>query len=384
MPASFDFDRVIDRCNTASVKWRKCEEDGAIPMGVADMDFPSPPAVLRALQERVAHGVFGYTLPSPALIEIIGERLQSQYGWEIDADWLVWLPGVVSGLNAVSRMAGDSGDEVLTAIPVYPPFLTAPGNVGRQCVTTPLLQENDSWTFDFDGLEAAVTQRTRLFMLCNPHNPVGRVYTRQELERAAELCEKHDLILCSDEIHCDLLLDEDKRHIPTATLSPATAERTVTFMSTSKTFNLAGIGFAFGIIPNPDLRAAFLKATQGLVPHVNALGYTAALAAYQEGEPWLGALLAYLRANADLVEESIAATPGLSVSHVEATYLAWVDTRGAGIEDPAHFFAEAGVDLWDGAEFGGPGFVRLNFGCPRSRLEEGLKRIRAAMQVLSG
>jgi cystathionine beta-lyase len=383
MPTNIDFDRVIDRCNTASLKWRKFEEDGAIPMGVADMDFPSPPAVLRALQERVAHSIFGITLPPPALFEILHERLQTKYGWSIEADWLVWLPGVVSGLNAASRMAGDPGDEVLTATPVYPPFLTAPGNVGRQCVTIPLLQKNDSWAIDFEGLEAAVTPRTRLFMLCNPHNPVGRVYTHQELERIALLCEKHDLILCSDEIHCDLLMDEDKQHIPAATLDEATAQRTVTLMSTSKTFNLAGISFAFGIIPNPDLRAAFLKASQGLVPHVNALGYTAALAAYQEGEPWLNALLAYLRANADLMEESIGATPGLSVSHVEATYLAWVDTRAAGIEDPAHFFAEAGVDLWDGDKFGGPGFVRLNFGCPRSRLEEGLKRIRAAMMGLS-
>jgi cystathionine beta-lyase len=384
MPGSFDFDRVIDRRNTASVKWHKCEQDGAIPMGVADMDFQSPPAVLRALQELVDHGVFGYTLPPPALIEIICERLHAKYGWSIEADWIIWLPGVVSGLNAVSRMAGDPGDQVLMATPVYPPFLTAPGNVGRQCVTVPLLQENDSWAFDFEGLEAAITTRTRLFMLCNPHNPVGRVYTRQELERIAELCKKYDLMLCSDEIHCDILLDEDKRHIPTATLDSATADRTVTFMSTSKTFNLAGIGFAFGIIPNPDLRAAFLKATQGLVPHVNALGYTAALTAYQEGEPWLSALLAYLRANADLVEKSIGAIPGLSVSHVEATYLAWIDIRPAGIEDPGQFFARAGVDLWDGAKFGGPGFVRLNFGCPLSRLEEGLKRIQKAMQTLPG
>jgi cystathionine beta-lyase len=383
MPADFDFDRVIDRCNTDSVKWRKCEQDGAIPMGVADMDFPSPPAVLRALDERVAHGVFGYTLPPQALIEIICERLQTRYGWSIDADWLVWLPGIVSGLNAICRIAGDPDDEVLTATPVYPPFLTAPGNVGRQCVTAPMLNRDGSWAFDFEGLEAAVTARTRLFMLCNPHNPVGRVYTRRELERVAEFCEKHNLILCSDEIHCDLLMDEDRQHIPSATLDPATAERTVTFMSTSKTFNLAGIGFAFGIIPNPDLRVAFLGATQGLVPHVNALGYTAALAAYQEGEIWLEALLAYLRANAALVEETIGATPGLSVSHIEATYLAWVDARDADLEDPAQFFSEAGVDLWDGAKFGGPGFVRLNFGCPRSRLEEGLARIQTAMQRFS-
>jgi cystathionine beta-lyase len=383
MPEMYDFNRIIDRSGTGSWKWRKADVEDVIPLGVADMDFASPPAVLAALQARIDHGVFGYSYPTDELHEIIQSRMKTNYAWEIKADWIVWLPGLVTGLNAVCRAAGEVGDEVLSAVPVYPPFLTAPENMNRELHTVPLRLERDHWAFDFAALEAAVTPKTKLFMICNPHNPVGRVFTRKELETLAEICLRHDLWICTDEIHCELVLDVDKEHIPIAALNPEVAAKTITFMSPSKTFNLAGIGVAFAIIPDRGLRLAFKKSIAGIVPHVNALGYTACLAAYRDGASWHRALLDYLRGNRDLAFDAINETPGLTTYPVEATYLAWIDCRAAGIENPGEFFLQAGVDMWDGADFAGPGFIRLNFGLPRERLREGLHRIRKAMQDFS-
>jgi cysteine-S-conjugate beta-lyase len=347
---------------------------------VADMDFASPPAVLDALRARVDHGVFGYSYPTRELTATIQARLEKKYAWEIEEEWIVWLPGLVPGLNAACRAAGDVGDHVLSAVPVYPPFLSAPKNMRRELRTAPLQLDGERWTFDFEALEAAVTPKTRLFMLCNPHNPVGRAFSRQELEALAEFCLRHDLVICADEIHCELILEPGVEHLPIATLSPEVAAHTLTFMSPSKTFNLAGIGVAFAIVSDDHLRRTFKKAIAGIVPHVNALGYTACLAAYRDGAEWHQALLDYLRGNRDLVFEAINAAPDLSTTPVEATYLAWIDTRAAEIENPGEFFLQAGVDMWDGVDFGGPGFIRINFGLPRSRLREGLRRIQTAMQ----
>ncbi|MEJ2551793.1 MAG: PatB family C-S lyase [Anaerolineales bacterium] len=380
MPEDYDFDRIIDRRGTGSWKWSKADAEDVIPLGVADMDFASPPAVLDALRARVDHGVFGYSYPTRELTATIQARLEKKYAWEIEEEWIVWLPGLVPGLNAACRAAGDVGDQVLSAVPVYPPFLSAPKNMRRELRTAPLQLDGERWTFDFEALEAAVTPKTRLFMLCNPHNPVGRAFSRQELEALAEFCLRHDLVICADEIHCELILEPGVEHLPIATLSPEVAAHTLTFMSPSKTFNLAGIGVAFAIVSDDHLRRTFKKAIAGIVPHVNALGYTACLAAYRDGAEWHQALLDYLRGNRDLVFEAINAAPDLSTTPVEATYLAWIDTRAAEIENPGEFFLQAGVDMWDGVDFGGPGFIRINFGLPRSRLREGLRRIQTAMQ----
>jgi cystathionine beta-lyase len=348
-------------------------------MWVADMDFPSPPAVLEALYQRIDHGVFGYTHAPGALIETIVQRLGDKYSWRIQPDWIVWLPGLVTGINVACRAVGGNGDAVLTNIPVYPPFLSAPGNFHQQLATFPLILERDKWTFDFDGMEKAITSNTKLFLLCSPHNPAGRVFSRQELMRLAEICEKHDLTICSDEIHCDLILDKDKEHIPTASLDAKIARRTITLMAPSKTYNIPGLGCAFAVIPDNALRDRFQQAMSGIVPHVNALGYIAALAAYRHGQEWLNGLLEILRGNRDWVHQSINAIPGLSMTSVEATYLAWIDTQVAGIENPAAFFEKAGVGLSDGREFRGEGFVRLNFGCLRRTCEEALSRIKRAL-----
>ncbi|RJR33231.1 MAG: putative C-S lyase [Deltaproteobacteria bacterium] len=376
----FDFDNLPDQRGAYSAKWDKYRGRDIIPLWLADMDFRSPPAVIEALRRRVEHGVFSYPSVPPELVEVILSMLQAAYGWEVKPEWLVWLPGLVSALNVICRAAAAPGEEVLTAAPVYPPFLSAPKLSGRGLATVPLIQAAGRWTFDFERLESLITPRTRLFLLCNPHNPVGRVYTKEELTALARICEQHDLIICADEIHCGLILDADKTHVALASLDPAIAARTVTLMSPSKTFNLPGLGCAFAIISDEQLRRKFKQAKAGIVPGVNLLGYVAALAAYRDGAEWHAALLSYLRANRDLITGAVNSMPGLSMTHVEATYLAWIDTRGAGPAEPVKFFENAGVGLADGAAFGGPGFVRLSFACPRVTLAEALNRMRRALE----
>jgi cystathionine beta-lyase len=231
-------------------------------------------------------------------------------------------------------------------------------------------------------LEEAVSSRTALFLLCNPHNPVGRAYDRSELGRIAELCLRNNLFICSDEIHAGLVLDPDRRHIPIASLSPEVASRTITLFAPSKTFNLPGLGCAFAVISDPVLRGRFLETMEGIVPPVNALGYTAALAAYRYGGEWRRELISYLRENRDCVNRRVNHMPGLAAHHVEATYLAWIDARGTGLANPASFFEQGGVGLSDGSAFGGKGWLRLNFGCPRPILLEALSRMEGAVQRL--
>lgn len=377
----FDFDTVIDRRNTASEKWDKYAGRDIIPLWVADMDFRSPPAVIEALHERVEHGVFGYTHPPAELVEAVQASLLANYGWAVDEDWIVWLPGLVCGLNVLSLAVGEAGDEVITFIPVYPPFMSAPELTGRTLVKVPLKLQEGCWQADVAALEQAITPRSRLLLLCSPHNPVGRSWSREELAAIAEVAERHNLIIGSDDIHAGLVLDEDKQHIPIATLSPETARRTITLLAPSKTYNIPGLGCSFAVIADPTLRRAFHKAKGRIVPHVNTLGYTAALAAYRHGEEWRRELVAYLSGNRDLVTAEVSSMPGLSMTHVEATYLAWIDTRGTGIKDPVRFLEDAGVGLSDGADFGAPGFVRLNFGCSRILLVEALRRMRQALQI---
>ena len=327
----FDFDSVIERRGTGSEKWDKYRGRGVIPMWVADMDFRSPPAVIDALRQRVEHGVFGYTGPTPEAADAVVEMLGRDHGWTIDPSWLVWLPGLVSGLNVTCRAVGEPGDDVLTLVPVYPPFLSAPRNSGRGLVRVPMHEQGNRWTIDFGRLKAAVTPRTRLLLLCNPHNPVGRVFDRSELERLAEVSAAADLVVCADEIHCGLVLDPHKPHIPFATLAPGIAQRTITLMAPSKTFNLAGLGCSFAIIPSEPLRRRFLQAKAGIVPMINPFGYVAARAAYRECEDWRRELIDYLRRNRDTLADALKAMPGHpTLAPVEGTYLAWIDAAAHG------------------------------------------------------
>ena len=375
----FDFDTVLERRGTASLKWEKYRERDIIPLWVADMDFRSPPAVIRALQQRIENGVFGYTITPDDLNETVMAMLQTQYAWKVEPEWLVWLPGLVTGLNVACRAVGEDGDDVMTAVPIYPPFLSAPGFSRRNIIKVDMHEDNNQWQFDFDRLEESITAATKLFLLCSPHNPVGRVFTAAELTTLADICQKYDIVICSDEIHCDLILDRQKSHIPTATLNPDVAARTITLMSPSKTFNLPGLSCALAVIPAKKLRRSFKKVMAGIVPRVNAVGYTAARVAFEECAEWHAALLEYLRGNLAAVEQAIHQMPELSMAPVEATYLAWIDMRDSGVKNPAAFFEDAGVGLQDGIEFDAPGFVRLNFGCPRSLLEKALDRMTMAM-----
>ncbi len=374
----FDFDTIIDRSNTGSEKWNKYKERDIIPLWVADMDFRSPPTLLKALHERVEHGIFGYSYPEPQLIDVVTSALVRDYDWTIDQEWLVWLPGLVCGLNLVCRAIGEPGDDVATFIPVYPPFMSAPLLTDRTVSKAELKLVDGRWVPDFDALERAITPRTRLLLLCNPHNPVGRAWDKGELLQFYAFAERHDLVIGSDDIHSELILDQGVRHIPIASLAPEIADRTITLLAPSKTYNIPGLGCSFAVISNPALRNRFKKAMGRLVPHLNLFAYVAAESVYRDGEPWRAALLVYLRDNRDLVEREIAAIPGLSITHVEATYLAWIDARSTGIEKPGLFFEQHGVGLSDGADFGAPGFVRLNFGCPRSVLVEALQRMHRA------
>jgi cystathionine beta-lyase len=366
-----------------SVRWAKYAERDVIPLWVADMDFPAPPAVIEALQQRIAGGLFGYGQPLSSLVEVVVTHCANEYRWSVEPDWLVWLPGLVSGLHVACRAIGQAGDGVFTATPIYPPFLSAPVDSQRRLLTLPLIRDESGWGWDFAAADA-VMRAARLFLLCHPHNPVGRAWREDELWQLAALAEKHDLVVCSDEIHCDLTLNGP--HRPFATLSPEIAARTITLMAPSKTFNIAGLDCAFAIIPDARLRASFRAAMHGIVPHVNVLGLAACEAAYRHGGAWRQSLLDTLRGNAARVEQAIEKLPGLSMERIEATFLAWIDCRALGIEHPAAFFEKAGVGLADGRDFG-PGnayaqYVRLNFGTQRALLDEALARITRACSSL--
>jgi cystathionine beta-lyase len=381
--SSFDFDHVPERRGTDSQKWQKYAGRDVLPLWVADMDFKSPPAVLSALQQRIEHGIFGYARPVKSTVDAVVDALARHYGWQIDPAWIVWLPGLVVGLNVTAQAFAEPGDEVLTLAPVYPPFMSAPKNSARASVQVPFVLQDGEWTIDWDALERAVTPRTRLFYLCNPHNPLARVWRRAELERLAEFCLRHNLVLCSDEIHCDLILDPALPHLPTALLGPEIAARTVTLMAPSKTFNVPGLGTSFAIVPDAMRRARFLRATAGIVAEVTCLGFTACEAAYRDSEPWRQELLAYLRGNRDYLLDAIARElPGIRVeAPVEATYLLWMNVSALGLANPTAHFETHGVGLSDGAMFGArPGsHVRLNFGCPRATLVEAVARLRRAL-----
>lgn len=347
-------------------------------MWVADMDFAAPTAVTEALRERVDHGIFGYTHATDRLAEAFCAYARERHGWNIDPRWLIWLPGSVPALHAACRMIPDT-QTVVTTTPIYPPFLAAPGHMDRTCSEAPMLTDDSGrQRFDLAGLETAFRD-AGLFFLCNPYNPGGRIFTEDELHAVAEAAQSDNVIVVSDELHCDLVLEPGCRHRPFAALSPALAERTITLMAPSKTFNLAGLGLAVAIIPDPQLRKRFKHAIDGILPYVNALAYAAAEAAYRDGWAWHAELIEYLRGNRDRITEAMKELPGVHAAVPEGTYLYWIDMRKTGIEDPAAHLEKHGVGLSDGADFGAPGFVRMNFACSRATLDEALKRFQAAL-----
>ena len=377
----YNFDTCPDRNGYGSLKWDKYKGRDILPLWVADMDFTTAPEIIAALQQRLDHGIYGYTIPYEAPIQAVLDYLDRQHGYSAKTHWLNFLPGLVPAINLCCHAFVASDESVMTATPVYPPFLGAPDYANRELIKVPLcLDSGDQWTLDFDAMEAAVKPNTKLFILCSPHNPVGRVYTKEELTRLGDFCEKHDLILISDEIHCDLIFDDNAQHIVTAKLSESLAARTVTLMAPSKTYNLPGLACAFSVIEDSKLRLQFQKTIRGIITEVNCFGYAGCEAAYNHGDPWRQELITYLRGNYELIYKFIKEQiPGITFRPMESTYLAWFDVTKLELESPVKFFEDHGVGLSDGTPFGGIQHVRLNFGCPRSRLLEGLEKMATAL-----
>ena len=377
---AFDFDTVVARKGTGCIKFdRRPELD---PFWVADMDFVSAPVILKALHDRVEHGVFGYAQAHVGLVDAIRGYLEARHHVPLNEDHLIHLGGLVPALSLAARAFCGDGGELMTCTPVYPPFLGVHKDAGAKLLTVDHVFVGGRWEFDWGKMEEAVSENTKIFLLCNPQNSLGRAFSREEVTKLAEFCEAHDLILVSDEIHCDLIFDEAATpHFSALRLPENLAKRTITLLSPSKTWNIAGLGYAFAIIPDDSIRRKFSAVRGHTLAEINALAYYAAEAAYRDGEPWRRELIAYLRGNRDeLVRFITEECEGLSIHAPEATYLAWIDARQLGVENPANFFEkEAGLFLSDGAFFGWPGFVRFNFGCPRSRMLEGLGKMKAAL-----
>ncbi len=376
----FDFDTPVERRGTWSARWERYPAE-VIPLWVADTDFRAPPAVLAAISRRVAHGIFGYNTPPAELREAMIERMQRLYGWQVAPEWIVFVPGVVPGLHLAARHLTRPDEHALVPTPVYHHLKRSLELARRAHTDVPLVLSNGRWVWDEAFLASAAKPNSRLLFLCNPQNPGGTIFTREELARLAAFAEKHDLVICSDEIHADILLDKGKPHVPIASVSPEASRRSVTLISPNKAFGFPGAGCAFAVIENAALRRAFSADHHATVHDASVFGYEAALAAYRECGAWLEAQLDYLRANRDLVEREVAAMPGLRMAHVEATYLAWIDATGLGVADPHQQFLKHGVALSPGAQFGAPGFVRLNFGTQRATLSAALQRMKTATKA---
>jgi cystathionine beta-lyase len=395
----FDFTIPPDRLNWSSTKWERYRGRDVIPLWIADMDFSVSPAIRSAVAAHVAHGNFGYMSAPRDLARLLVEDHRRRYGWSVEPDWIVWLPGLVLGINLAVRTCCGPDEKAISFSPVYPPFLSAPGLQGRGLIDVPLKPVNAAGTefeIDFDALESAMAHRgaldaapapARLLLLCHPHNPIGRLFTRAELDRLAAFCERHDLYVCSDEVHCDLILDGNTPHSPFARVlaerSPRLLERSITLHGPGKTYNIAGLGVAWAIIPDPDLRGRFRAAMQKLVPEPACFGFTALRAALLEGEPWRREVLAQLRSNRDLVSAALDHM-GLAHTHPEVSYLTWIDARAVAckVGNAALWFEQHGVGLSDGAEFGRPGYLRLNFAAPPGLLSKALDRMSGALASL--
>lgn len=382
------FDASVNRKGSGCAKWDDVDvvfnAPDVLPMWVADMDLLSPPAVLEAIAARAAHGVFGYPSPRSYYYDALIRWLEKRHSWKVKPEWLLSTPGVVTALSVAVQTFSRPGDKIIIQPPVYPPFFSSIVRNGRQVAENPLIYENGRYTMDFDHL-ARLAKDARMLILCSPHNPVGRVWRKDELTTLAEICLENDVLIITDEIHSDLVF-AGARHTPLASLSDTFRDNAVTFIAPSKTFNTAGLYTSAAVIANPERRSQFAASVQTLgIAKSNVFGIVAQEAAYRHGEPWLEQLLVYLQGNRERLTQFINQEfPGIRVSKPEGTYLAWLDCRELGLSQAQlndFFIREAKVGLNDGASFGaqGKGFMRLNFGCPRANLDEGLERLAQAL-----
>lgn len=370
-----------ERARSDSKKWHKYHDQDIIPLWIADMDFDIAEPIAQAIAERNVHPVYGYPYDEDAFIASMVEHCVREYGWAISPDWVVPIPGCVPGLNfcrGVARARGKSSG--VTTIPTYPPMFLGSAMMDFHHHKVPCVLENGRWTVDFAALDQAVDHDTGLLLLCHPHNPIGRRYEDEELAQYAQIAKKHDLIVCSDEIHCDLILN-GKAHRPFATLNDDALARTITLMAPSKTWNIAGLCCAFAIIADANLRADFRACARGL-NDVNVLGRVAGAAAYRDGQAWRQDLIAQLQENAKTIVQRVNALTGMSVAPIEATYLAFLDCRALPVDNPQRYFEQYGLGFADGVDYGAPGFVRLNFGCSPALLSEALDRLETAVKAL--
>lgn len=376
---TYDFDQPVDRKNTNSRKWGKYAED-VIPLWIADMDFRVAPPITAALQKLVDHAVIGYSHAPHELLEVVINRLKTHHRWDVQPEWIVWLPGLVPGLHAAVRSVDDTNFyAVMTATPIYKPFLEVADLGKRRLIDIPFVRQNNRWELDFEEMEKQIVPDTKIFMLCNPHNPLGRAFSKSELEQLADFCVKNDLILCSDEIHCDLILDESVEHVSVASLNKEIEDQSITLLAPSKTFNIAGLGCSFAVIPNETLRKNFQQAIYGIVPHPSAFAYEAALAAYRDAADWHAELLAYLRGNYAYLLQAVNNIKGLKMYPLDATYLAWIDYSEIGDKRFIKRLEQHGLGVMEADVFGGKDAFRLNFATQRSTLEEVVKRLMKAV-----
>jgi cystathionine beta-lyase len=397
----YDFNQICDRKNTSCIKWDFVKNifghDDAIPMWVADMDFPVAPPIVEALKKRAEHGFYGYTTASADVIQSVVDRMRNKYAWKIKPEWIVFTPGVVPALNIAVRTMTHPGDEIILQEPVYYPFFPAVTSSGCRIVNNQLQLINGRYEMDYEDLEHQFEARTGIFpvpnrikaiMLCNPHNPVGRLWSREELTRLGEIAVKHGIVVISDEIHCELLY-KGHQHTPFASISEIFEHNSITCMSPSKTFNLAGLEISSIIIPDEKLRHLFTDTMTGIVPHPNLFGYTAMEAAYRLGDEWLDQLLDYLQGNLDFLLKYFAdRIPKIKVIKPQGTYLVWLDCRELGKNDMtlrSFMRDKVKVGLDDGFLFGsgGSGFQRIKIACPRPVLEEALRRIETMVEVVA-
>ncbi|MEM7220961.1 MAG: PatB family C-S lyase [Pseudomonadota bacterium] len=375
----FDFDQIIDRRGTAAKKWDKFAGRDMLPFWIADMDFPTPPDVQAALQARLDHGILGYAQTPDGLSEQVAEWLANNGGYRPRAEHMIWLPGVVPGLNLAAIVLARSGGAVAMATPVYYPFRSTPQVCNQRSVEVPLVLNGARWEMDFARLEAAfAAESVTSFLLSNPQNPTGRAYTREELTRLAEIALRHDVWIISDEIHSPLVIDERCEHISIAGLDPEIARRTVTLHAMTKAYNLAGLNAAVAVIEDDAVRQRFADAREGLVSLISPLAFTGAQAAYGDSSDYLPQLRRYLQRNHAALNQCVAGIEGVTTTPVEATYLSWLDVRELELAAPGEHFEAHGLALSDGAEFGGPGFVRFNFAAPASVVAQGLARLQRA------
>ena len=374
-----NFDQIIPRKDTHSTKWLKFSDEDVLPMWIADMDFACPSVITNAMTQRIDQGIFGYTDTPSDLTEVFVSKVYENTEWKIQDDWVVWIPGGVVGLNVSCKTVLAPGEMAMVPSPIYAPFTEAPENMERGFVKNYLVDSKGRLEFDLEAIETILTEDTKMFFLCNPHNPGGTVFSKQEIEKISSICEERKIIVCSDEIHSDLILEEGLRHVPFASLNKYNEEHSITIMGPCKTYNLAGFPIAAAIIPNEELREDFVRNTKGIVAHIDSIAFVAAEAAYSKADIWHSELLDYLKFNRKILSERINKIEGISLKGPEAGFLAWIDCRNSEISNPAEFFInEAKVGVHDGAWFGNKDYVRLNFGCPSSLLEDAISRIEKA------